>query len=214
MGKVNTARGDCAGNCVNMNWRNIGRKIICVGWKKRSGRHKLWFKSRRTCRVPARGRKRKADWTCLNFLSISYCCNPGDLFHFWSMILNSEESWLFVRGFSDHIEFVLCGHLLESLPWIDFCPGFYVFIASANMMEFLGVLLFFISQLIQLQLWPEAELTSLKGWRLYELYPRRGYNGTQIMIGFWGHGTSGSRGGPRGPGPPRPQVLRPQNWAF
>ena len=26
--------------------------------------------------------------------------------------------------------------------------------------------------------------------------------------------TSGSRGGPRGPGPPRPQVLRPQNWAF
>ena len=82
------------------------------------------------------------------------------------------------------IEFVLCGHLLQSLPWIDFCPGFYVFIASANMMEFLGVLLFFISQLIQLQLWPEAELTSLKGWRLYELYPRRSYNGTQIMIGF------------------------------
>ena len=37
MGKVNTARGDCAGNCVNMNWRNIGRKIICVGWKNAPG---------------------------------------------------------------------------------------------------------------------------------------------------------------------------------
>ena len=100
MGKVNTARGDCAGNCVNMNWRNIGRKNKLCRLKKRSGGLKLWFMSRRTWWVPARGRKRKANWTCLNSLSISFCCNPGDPFHFWSMILNSEESWLFVKRFS------------------------------------------------------------------------------------------------------------------